>query len=66
MNEIFVIEKMVVVGVWELMSNIFYTDEKEALDNCFDITLKMQKIDKGFRARVTKLISNKDSKHEQK
>lgn len=41
MNEVFVIEKMVVIGVWELMSNIFYTEEKEALDVCLDVTLKM-------------------------
>lgn len=60
MDEVFVIEKMVVIGVWELMSNIFYTDEKEALDVCLDVTLKMQKIDKDFSARVTKIVSNKE------
>ena len=32
MNEVFVIEKMVVVGVWELLSNIFFADEKAAID----------------------------------
>ena len=59
MNDIFVIEKMVVIGIWELMSNIYYTDEKVALDNCLNIMKTMQKADKNFCARVTKLESIK-------
>jgi len=55
MGDIFVIEKMVVIGVWELMSNTYYTDEKVALDNCLHIIKTMQKTDKNFCARVTKL-----------
>lgn len=57
--EIFIIEKMVVVGVWELFSNIYFTNEKQALDYCIDVTLKMQKIDSNFAARVTKLVQSK-------
>lgn len=55
MNEVFVIEKMVVVGVWELLSNIFFTDERAAVDECLSLTKKMQERDKSFRARVTTL-----------
>lgn len=55
MNEIFVIEKMVVIGIWELLSDIFYTDEKAALDECFSLTKKMQERDKSFCTRVTTL-----------
>jgi hypothetical protein len=55
MNEVFVIEKMVVIGVWELLSNIFFTDEKAAIDECLSITERMQKVDKEFCARVTTL-----------
>ena len=55
MKEIFIIEKMVVIGVWELFSNTFYTDEKKALDECLSIMKRMQEIDENFCARVTKL-----------
>lgn len=46
---------MVVVGVWELFSNTYYTDENRALDDCIDIMKKMQEKDASFMARVTKL-----------
>lgn len=59
MNEVFVIEKMVVIGVWELLSSTFYTDEGKAIDVCLDVMKKMQKTDKSFAARVTKLVINK-------
>lgn len=59
MNEVFVIEKMVVIGVWELMSSTFYTDENKALDDCLNIMKEMQKVDKNFAARVTKLVIKK-------
>ena len=55
MKEVFVIEKMVVIGVWELLSNTFYTDEKKALDDCLDIMHRIHEKDKTFCARVTKL-----------
>lgn len=56
MTEVFIIEKMVVVGVWELISPIFYTSEKEAVDKCLSIMKYMQQNkDKNFSARVTKL-----------
>lgn len=55
MEEIFVIERMIVVGVWELFSETFYTDERKALDDCLDIMKTMQKTDKNFAARVKKL-----------
>lgn len=59
MESVFVIEKMVVIGIWEIFSNSFYTDEKEAIDKCLSITKRMQKIDKHFKARVTKLQIDK-------
>lgn len=59
MDEIFVIERMLVVGVWELFSETFYTDEKKALDDCLGIMKMMQEKDKKFVARVTKLKINK-------
>ena len=59
MGDIFVIEKMVVIGIWELMSNTYYTDEKVALDICLNIMKTMQKTDKNFCARVTKLEASK-------
>ena len=55
MNKVFVIEKMVAVGFWELMSNAFWTDEKEATLQCLHVIKSMRKIDPGFCARVTKL-----------
>lgn len=64
MNEVFVIEKMVVIGVWELMSSTFYTDENKALDDCLDIMKKMQNVDKNFAARVTKLVICKKYKED--
>ena len=44
MNEVFVIEKMVVIGVWELMSSTFYTDENKALDDCLNIMMALMSI----------------------
>ena len=41
MNEVFVIEKMVVIGVWELLSSTFYTDEGKAIDVCLDVMKTM-------------------------
>lgn len=55
MNDVYIIEKMVVLGVWELMSNIYYTDHKEALDECIDLTNIMRKKDDKFVARVVKM-----------
>lgn len=59
MSEIFVIERMIVVGVWELFSDRFYTDKKKALDDCLGIVKIMQEKDKTFAARVTTLKINK-------
>ena len=57
MNEVYVIEKIVVVGIWELATDKFYTDEKEALNECENLTAAMQKYDQSFRARVKKLTN---------
>ena len=56
MTEVFVIEKMVVLGVWELLSNKAYKNKGTALDNCERVMKYMQKSDKNFAARVTKLL----------
>lgn len=55
MKEVFVIEQMVALGYWELMSDIFYTDEKEAVDMCLKAMQIRQQTDKNYCARVTKL-----------
>lgn len=60
MTEVFVIEKMVVLGVWERLSNVVYKNEGTAIDQCESIIKYMQKTDKSFTARVTKLLINKD------
>lgn len=60
MTEVFIIEKMIVLGVWEILSNVAYKDERTALDMCESIIKYMQKTDKNFTARVTKLLINMD------
>ena len=62
MREIFVLERMVALGVWELMSDTFYTDEREALDVSIDVMKKGQEYDKNFAVRVTKMVNNKNKK----
>lgn len=59
MRKIFVLERMVALGVWELMSDTFYTDEREALDVSIDVMKKGQEYDKNFAVRVTKMVNNK-------
>lgn len=60
MTEVFVIEKMIAVGIWELLSNKAYKNERKALDDCEHVIKFMQKTNKNFAARVTKLLINKD------
>ena len=60
MTEVFIIEKMIVLGVWEILSNVAYKDERTALDKCESIIKYMQNTDKNFAARVTKLLINMD------
>lgn len=55
MKEVFVIEKLVTFGFWELFSNKFYTDELKAIDDSIDLMKKMQQTNPNFAARVTKL-----------
>ena len=55
MKEIFVIERLVLDGIWEIAIPTFYTDERTAINECLDITRKMQKMDTTFCARVKKL-----------
>ena len=55
MKEVFVIEKLVTFGFWELFSDKFYTDERKAIDDCIDLMKKMQQTNQNFAARVTKL-----------
>ena len=60
MTECFVIEKMVVLGVWVIFSNVVYKNEGTAIDKCESIIKYMRKTDKYFTARVTKLLINMD------
>ena len=55
MIEVFIIEKMVAPGIWELLSDIAYLNKSTALTECESATKVMQKIDKNFTARVSKL-----------
>ena len=59
MNKIFVIERMIAPGIWELLSETFYLDKKEAQDDCSDIVKFKRKTNTGFAARVTELEINK-------
>ena len=42
MTEVFVIEKMIAPGIWELLSNKAYKNERNALDDCEHIIKYMQ------------------------
>ena len=55
MNEVFVIEKMVIEGFWELVSDVFFVSEKEATDKCLSYMDYMKNHNKPFCARVKKL-----------
>ena len=57
MNEVFVIERMVAPGIWELASDVFYTTEKEALSDCIQLMKLLQQTDKGACTRVTMLTN---------
>ena len=61
MTEIFVIEKMVALGLWELVSNKAYKNLGTAINDCDKlINFMQQNVDKSFAARVTKLLINMD------
>lgn len=55
MKEIFIIERLVLDGIWELAIPTFYPDETTAKKDCIDMISKMQKVDTTFCARVKKL-----------
>lgn len=55
MNEVFVIEKMVAIGVWELLSTAFYTDMQVAIDAQISINKKMKEMKKSIVTRITTL-----------
>ena len=55
MKEVFIIERLLAPGIWELFSNVFFTKELEAIDECLRINKQMQQREKNFCARVTKL-----------
>ena len=55
MKEIFIIERLVLDGIWELAIPTFYPDETTAQKDCFDMIRKMRKVDTTFCARVKKL-----------
>ena len=56
MKEVFVIERLVADGYWELMSDKAYADEQKALEDCCYFIKELQKKDKYANARVKKLI----------
>ena len=55
MKEVFVIEQMVALGYWELMSSTFFNDERIAVNKCLEVMRIRQQTDKNYCARVTKL-----------
>ena len=59
MNKVFVIERMFIDGVWELLSHTFYTDEKIATNEALSLMETMNKANKTFILRVTTLNLNK-------
>lgn len=57
MREIFVIERLVLDGIWEIAIPTFYPDERAAINECLDMIRKMKKVDTTFCARVKKLTT---------
>ena len=59
MNEVFVLERMLTPGVWELVYDEFYPDNQSALDAQSSYDTKMRevfkKINKPLFTRVKKL-----------
>lgn len=55
MKEIFVIERLVLDGIWEIAIPTFYTDERTAVNECLDMIKKMRKVNATFCARIKKL-----------
>lgn len=64
MNEVFIIERMVAPGIWELASDAFYISEKEALTACIQLMKIMHKTGKGVCARITTLTNIKNKSHD--
>lgn len=54
-NEIYVIERCLAPGIWELMTPYYYTNEEMAKRAEESITKEMRKYDKKFSCRHTKL-----------
>lgn len=55
MSDVYIIEKMVVVGIWELACDTYYFDKKTALNDCEALTRQMLTKTKLFVARVKQL-----------
>jgi hypothetical protein len=55
MVEVFIIERMIAPGIWELLSDTAYLNKSTALTECEFAIKTMQKTDKNFAARVSKL-----------
>ena len=55
MKEVFVIEKMIVVGCWELFSQGYYLDEKVATDAAISVMDLYKSRNQEICLRVTKL-----------
>lgn len=54
MEEVYVIERLITDGIWELFANIFYTNKKEASNICKDI-METRPMNKEIILRVTTL-----------
>ena len=55
MKEVFVIERCLAPGLWEIFGTTAYKNEKDSLDFCLDTMKKIEKIDPEFVLRPTKL-----------
>ena len=60
MKEVYILERSLAPGVWELVNTVFYTDRKEALKDLLHYMEGMKSLKKDPTARVTTLKLNKN------
>ena len=58
MKEVFVIERELAPGIWEVVGEEAYSTEKRAIDICLSMTDTMKKYNKKFIGKVKKLKIN--------
>ena len=65
MDKVFVIEQMLAPGIWELFSDTFYTDEREANADCLSFVKDIKRLaNKDITVRVTTLTNIKNKSHD--